>query len=271
MSSCSRRPPVLLEGFHGGRASRRTVSSRPRSLSARVASASQRAHASSAAPKWARPTSARPSNRRAAAPPARSGAPGSGGGSPRRSGPPRAAPARARGAPRLVRNASTASSAVKRARATSPSTAPPRAATSDRQVLHRRLGVLAGARRLVQHDDAGRGQPEQRARDVELRAAERLGERAEVASPRRSPASTSHSNGSRSSVSLPSSSGGRQPRHHAEVRHLGLDARPLVDPPRRLHQQRLGRDAHRRLDRARRQRAPSSNGSSPPTSSSARR
>src|SRR5215208_1241541 len=53
--------------------------------------------------------------------------------------------------------------------------------------------------------------------------------------------------GSKLQAAVPRTVARGQPRYHAQVRDLVLDARPFVHPPSGLHQEPLGREAHRRF------------------------
>ena len=117
----------------------------------------------------------------------------------------------------------------------------PRGHQECRQVATR-LGLLPRMCRIVQHHDSGVGEPVHRARHLELGAAEHLGQRVQVAG---AVHRGEHLPLERDQVQGLGPLLLGQPRHQPQVRHLRPDARPLIDPPRRLHQQRLGREPHR--------------------------
>ena len=110
------------------------------------------------------------------------------------------------------------------------------------------LGLHAGAPRVVQHDDADVSQSVDRAGHLELRAPQRVREGAQVALPVHGGQDLPLE---RNQIQLLTALliGSGQPGDQTEVGDLGPDAGPLVESPGRLHEQRLGRKPHRRLDR----------------------
>ena len=104
-----------------------------------------------------------------------------------------------------------------------------------------RAAPAAGRRsRIEQHDQARALEPEQRLRDVEVRAAQRGGDLAQITV---SVDQRQHFPFGWQQVEVAAGGRGRVRRDHPEVRHALLDAGPFVDAPRPFHQERLGRDA----------------------------
>ena len=118
-----------------------------------------------------------------------------------------------------------------------------------RREIAPRLDLLARPRWIVQHHDTGIGEPVDRPSDLEFG-----GEPSASASEWRSrspstAARTSHSNGIRSSSSLPCPRAMEDAARRPRWANLRRNPGPFVHPARRFHQQRFGRKPNGRLHR----------------------